>query len=348
MRALILHGPGRLSLEEVPRPRAGAGEIVLRVHSATICGTDVRILDGTKTRDVRPGHPIGHECAGTIAEIGPEVRGFREGEAVSVCVVVSCGRCAACAMDRENLCVNRSTLGYHTDGCFAEYMRIPAAAVERGNLFRLPDAVPLEVAPLLEPTGCCINGWHELAVGQDEAGRRGRESLVIFGAGPIGLIHLMLARAGGVTPQRVGFVTVVEPLPHRREAARRFGADEAVDFEGFDVRDRFDSAILAVGRTELVEVAMRAVRDCGRISLFAGFDRGASVAIDPNAIHYRQLRLTGGSESRRRDYRQALDMAAAGRLNLAPLITHRYPIERYQEAFDAAANRRGLKVALTL
>ncbi len=346
MRALILDSPGRLSLREVPRPRAATGEIVLRVRAATICGTDVRILDGTKTRDVRPGHPIGHECAGTIAQVGPQVQGWQEGEAVSVCVVVSCGRCPQCAMDRENLCANRSTLGYHTDGCFAEYMRIPAAAVERGNLVRLPESVPVEVAPLLEPAGCCINGWHEMAVGEDEARRRGEESLVIFGAGPIGLIHLMLARAGGVTPQRVRHVTVVEPLPHRREAARRFGADEAVDFEGFDVAGRFDSAILAVGRTELIGIAMRAVRDCGRISLFAGFDRGASVTIDPNAIHYRQLRLTGGSESRRRDYRRALKLTSAGRLNLAPLISHRFPLDRYEEAFDVAASRRGLKVAL--
>jgi L-iditol 2-dehydrogenase len=344
MRALIFEGPNRMSLHEVPRSQPGPGEVLIRVHATAICGTDVRIFTGRKTREIRHGHPIGHECAGTVAAVGSGVSGYVPGQPVGVCVVVSCGQCEYCLADHENLCDRRYTLGYATDGSFAEYMLIPALAVSRGNLFHLPATIPMEIAPLLEPMACCLNGQHEMGLGQGRGGKDGRaESLVIFGAGPIGLIHLMLTKAKGVGP-----ITVVEPVAHRRELAIQFGADEIFSPDQFDAAAGFDAAILAVGVPELVNVALRAVKKTGRISLFAGFSAGATVTIDPNIIHYGQITLSGASESRRRDFAEAMSLVAQGIIDPTPLLTHRFPLEQYEEAFRVAGDGSALKVVFEI
>ena len=369
MRALVFEGPGRLSLGEVARPEPGKGEVLIRVHAAAICGTDVRIVSGRKTRDVRVGHPIGHECAGTVTGVGPGVEGYSPGDRVAVCVVVSCGACEYCWADKENLCDTRITLGYHTDGAFAEYMLIPARAVRRGNLFRLPDEIPMATATLLEPMACCINGQHEMGLRE-----RAVDSLVIFGAGPIGLLHLMLAKGrrsdGGTERQREGWrgrggegeigsgrppsrraethVTVIEPGEQRRGLAQRFGADEVLDPQELRPSGQFDAAILAVGAPELVNVALSAVRKGGRVNLFAGFDRNASAAIDPNLIHYHQLGVTGASESRRRDYAEAMSLVTRGVVDPSVLITHRFRLENHEEAFRIAGDGSALKVVFEI
>lgn len=343
MKALIFEGPGRLTLRHMARPVPAAGEVLIRVHRAAICGTDIKIINGQKTRDVRQGVPIGHECAGRVEAVGPGVDDYQPGERVAICVVVSCGTCDYCAADRENLCETRITLGYHTDGAFAEYMLIPERAVRRGNVFKLPADFPLEVAPLLEPMACCLNGQHEMGLGKtDGAAENAPASLVIFGAGPIGLIHLLLARAGG---RPIGPVAVVEPQKHRRETARRLGADEVYAPEEFDMEDKYDAAICAVGVYDIVPVALRAVRKAGKVSLFAGYPAGGSVAVDPNLIHYKQIRVTGASESRRRDFAEALELVASGRVDPRPLMTHDFALEDYDRAFRCAADGSALKVA---
>jgi L-iditol 2-dehydrogenase len=340
MRALVFEGPNRMKLRRVPRPEPAAGEVLIRVRASAICGTDVRIFTGRKTREIRHGHPIGHECAGTVAAVGPGVSGYAPGQPVAVCVVVSCGQCEYCQADHENLCDTRYTLGYATDGSFAEYMLIPALAVSRGNLFHLPAAIPMEIAPLLEPMACCLNGQHEMGRGQSKAVKDGRaESLVIFGAGPIGLIHLILARAKGVGP-----ITVVEPVAHRRELAGQFGADEVFSPDQFVAAAEFDAAILAVGAPELVNIALKAVKKTGRVNFFAGFSTGATVTIDPNVIHYGQITVSGASESRRRDFAEAMSLVERGVIDPAPLLTHRFSLDQYAEAFSVAGDGSALKV----
>ncbi len=337
MRGLVFEGPGRMRLSELATPRPGAGEVLVRVGAATICGTDVRIFTGRKTREVRTGHPIGHECAGTVAAVGAGVNGVTVGERVGVCVVVTCGACDQCDAGRENLCAERITLGYHTDGAFAEYMLIPARAVARGNLFALPEGVGFEAAALCEPLACCLNGQHEM--GMDATVR----SVVIFGAGPIGGLHVLLAKR---EPGRS--VTVVEPQAHRRETAMAFGADACCAPDDFAASEQFDAAILATGRAELFELALRAVRGGGRVNLFAGFDAGALSSVDPNLIHYKQIRVTGATESRRRDYAEALSLVGGGAFDVTRMITHRYRLEEHEQAFKAASQGMGLKVGFTM
>jgi len=341
MQALVFQGPGKLSLRSIARPVPGNGEVLIRVQAAAICGTDLRIVAGRKTRDVRVGHPIGHECAGTVAAVGPGVHDLAPGDRIGVCVVVSCGQCHFCDADKENLCETRITLGYHTDGAFAEYMLIPAQAVRRGNLFKLPNDLPIHLTPLLEPLACCINGQHEMAL-------QTSDSLVIFGAGPIGLLHVLLAKAYRAATTPTAPITVVEPVSLRRQLAIQFGADATYSPNEFNAAGQYDAAILAVGVPELVNTALRAVRKTGKMSLFAGFDQETTVAIDPNIIHYNQIRVTGASESRRRDYAEALSLVAQGTLDPSPLMTHRLHLENYAEAFRAVENGSALKVIFEL
>lgn len=153
----------------------------------------------------------------------------------------------------------------------------------------------------------------------------------------------MLARAKGVGP-----ITVVEPVAHRRELAKRFGADEIFSPDQFDAAGRFDTAILAVGVPDLVSVALRAVKKTGRISLFAGFSAGAVVTIDPNTIHYGQITVTGASESRRRDFAEAVSLVEQGIIDPAPLLTHRFSLDQHEEAFRVAGDGTALKVVFEI
>jgi L-iditol 2-dehydrogenase len=143
-------------------------------------------------------------------------------------------------------------------------------------------------------------------------------------------------------------ITVVEPNPQRRELARQLGADEVLDPAGFSAEAVFDAAILAVGVADLVPLALRALRKNGKVSLFAGFNAGASVAIDPNLIHYHQIRVTGASESRRRDYAEAMSLVERGLVDPLPLLTHSFGLEDYEEALRIAEAGTGLKIAFDL
>jgi len=334
VQALLFEGPGKLALRTVPDPQAGPGQIVVRVEATTICGTDVRIVDGLKKRDVRLGHPIGHEFAGVVEEVGPDVRGFSVGDPVAVHPVVTCGACAFCRGGQENLCLERITLGYQVDGSFAEKILLPARAVARGNVFARPEHIRAEQACLLEPIAACLQG-------QQAMGLQAGGAVVIFGAGPIGLFHLMLAAERGCRP-----ICVVEPRQARRRMALALGADEACGPDEFNPDDRFDGVILAVGRAELIPIALRAARPGGRISLFAGFGPDAAARIDPNAIHYKQLIVAGATESRRSDFAKAMELMASGRVRVDPIITHRFPLEEYAAAFETARSGAGLKVAM--
>jgi L-iditol 2-dehydrogenase len=333
MRALIFEGPNCLTLREWPVPKPEPGGLVIRVGAGTICGTDVRIVAGRKTRDVRRGHPLGHEAAGVVAAVGDGVTRYKPGDRVAIHPVVSCGRCRWCEAGHENLCVERITLGYQTDGCFADYMPIPKRAVDRGNVFPAPEGLSFAAASLLEPVGCCINGQHEM-------GLRGEHSVLIFGAGPIGLFHMLLAREKGCER-----VVVVEPQADRRARAATLGASEVAAPDEFEAADAFDAVILAVGVPELVNRALVAANKCGRVNLFAGFAQPSTASIDPNLVHYKQLVVTGASESRRRDYAEAMDLVARGRLDLTPIVTHTFDLADYDQAFRTAGTAEALKVS---
>ena len=340
MRAVVLYGPNDLRYEEVPTPAAGPGEVLIRTRAAAVCGTDLRIVDGTKTRGVRLPGIIGHEIAGDVAEVGEGVTGLAVGDRVGVTPIVSCGRCYYCLHGLENVCDDMTAFGYDLHGGFAEYVLVPARAVAAGNVFHLPANVSYEEGCLAEPLACCINGAEKvrLALGQ---------TVLIAGAGPIGLMHLQLARAAGASE-----VIVSEPQAHRRRFAREMGATAVVDpttggLPGV-VAERtgglgVHAAIMAIGAAPIVDEIFALVRKGGFVNLFAGFPGKGEATVTANLVHYNELNVVGTSSSARRHYRRALELIGAGTVDLRRLVTSVHPLAEAGEAVATARRGDGLR-----
>lgn len=343
MKAAVLHAPNHMQVMQAADPVTGVGDLVLRVGAATICGTDIRVYRGRKTAGIRYPSIIGHEFAGEIvATHGPSP--FLVGQRVGVCPAIPCGHCPQCQRGRENLCPDLQAVGYQLDGAFAEYIRIPARAVELGNVHLLPDHVGFEEAALIEPLACVLNGQNKVALRQGD-------TVAILGAGPIGRLHAKLARLRGAAK-----IIVSEPSPARRLAALRAGADVVLDPFAGDLRSAVqgetggrgvDVVICAIGLPALAAQAVGLAAKGGRVSLFAGFSHGEMAALDVNAIHYDELRLTGAFGLSRRDYADGLQMVVSGQVDLRDMVTHRYGLDAVSQAFSMAESGAAMKVAIS-
>lgn len=342
MKAGVLTAPNALSFDTVPDPDLAPGDLLIRVKAATVCGTDIRIFRGRKTMGVRYPSILGHEFAGEVVEAAPGSR-FREGDAVCVCPAFACGHCQHCLRGYENICRNLTAIGYEVDGAFAEYIRIPAAGVERGNVFAMPEGLSFEKAALAEPLACVMNGQERVRV------ERG-DTVVVLGSGPIGILHIKLARHSGAHK-----VIVSEPNPLRRAAALAAGADRAVDPKAEDlpavIRDETaglgaDVVICAIGVPALADDALRLARSRGRVSLFAGFSAGEKATLDVNAIHYHELFVTGAFGLSRLQFENALKLIAGGRFEVDSMLTHRFGLADIAEALATAEQGAAIKVAI--
>jgi L-iditol 2-dehydrogenase len=342
MKAGVLKAPNHMTFEDVPDPRREPGDLILKVRAATVCGTDIRIFRGRKTAGIRYPSVIGHEFSGEVADADPGGP-FRVGQRVCVDPSIPCGRCAYCKRGLENNCEDMTAIGYEVDGAFAEYVRIPARALATGNVHVIPDNLAFEQAALAEPFACVINGQEKVGVGACDA-------VVVLGAGPIGLLHVKLARFSGAR-----LVLVSEPSASRREAALAAGADIAIDPTSEDlsamVRAHTDGlgadvAVVAIGVPALADVALRLVRKRGRVSLFAGFSVGDSAPLDINLIHYGELVLTGAFGLGRLHFERALDLLARQRIDVAPFVTHRYGLPAIADALATAEKGTAIKVAI--
>lgn len=343
MKAAILTAPNELAVHQVADPVAGTGDLVLRIRAATICGTDIRIFRGRKTAGVRYPSIIGHEFSGEVVEAG-QASGFTTGQRVGVCPAIPCGQCAHCLRGHENLCPDLQAIGYQIDGAFAEYIRVPARAVAMGNAHVLPQTISHEEAALIEPLSCVLNG-------QNKVGLRQGDTVVILGSGPIGTLHVKLARLRGA-----GRVIVSEPNAARRLAALQAGADAVIDPNVGDLRAAVfaetrgigaDVVICAIGIPALAAQAIGLACLGGRISFFAGFNKGDLGSLDINAIHYNELRVVGAFGLSRRNYVDAMHMIADRRIEVASMVTHRFGLAQVADAFAVAESGAAMKVAIT-
>jgi L-iditol 2-dehydrogenase len=345
MLAAVCHGPEDLRVEQRPTPAASAGEIVLRVDYASLCATDLRILRGSHRKYGAGTVRIpGHEVVGTIAEVGNGVDGFRPGQSVFVAPNVGCGRCRQCARGQNNLCANYEALGITMDGAFAEYLRVPAAFLEQGNVMPLGEGLDPEAAALAEPFACVLHGQQGLAIGPDDV-------VLVMGAGPIGIMHVLAARAAGA-----GKILVSEQSEERLRMVAAAGADRAIDFRRESLRDVVagetggrgaDVVLVAAGVREAMEEAPALAAIGGRINLFAGLPAGASgVTLDANLVHYRELIVTGTTGCSTADCRHSMELIGQGKVDLRPLISGRYRLDRATEAFHAARAGNVLKIVL--
>lgn len=344
MRAVVLEGPNNFrAVSDYPKPVIGDGEMLMKMERAAICGTDIRILEGKKTKGVRYPSVIGHEMSGTITEIGDGVENYAVGDKVAVANVIPCGCCDMCRRGMENVCMNRKAIGYEFDGGFAEYVRLPKIAIQSGNIVKLPEHVSFAEGAIIEPLSCCLRG-------QRNVNLKFNDNVLIVGAGPIGLMHVLLAKAAGARR-----VIVSELNEYRRQKALECGADMAVDSSKEDLEKivaeetggiGMDVIIMAIGIPALVTPTIKLARKGGAVSFFAGFAKGVMADLDPNIIHYNELNVTGSSAYKRQDYLDAAEMVINGYLNLRPIITHTYKIEDFQAAYEMNKSGAGLKIEI--
>ena len=343
MIGAVFHGPGQLEVGEIAKPEISPGEVLVKVGANTVCGTDVRILRGEKTRGIAQPVVLGHELAGHISEVGENVEGYEVGAPVVMAPAMACLHCFYCKRGMENLCLNKKIMGNIVDGGLAEYVRIPENAVRAGNLFVAEEDLPPEQLALAEPLACCINGQSNYRVEIDDA-------VLILGAGPIGLFHLQLALLAGART-----VIVSNRSEARRNFAAELGAHVTVNPASENLQEvvaehtdglGVDASVICVGKPQLVNDALRVTRKGGRVNVFAGLAGDGWSEIEANLIHYNELVISGASDSKRRDYDTALRLIESGRIDAERMVTHRFPLKKTEKAIETSAEGEGIKVAV--
>ena len=354
MKAAVFVEPGRIELQERPVPDIGPGEALIRVTTTTICGTDVHIMKGEYP--VRPGLIIGHEPVGVIVRLGAGVDGYHLGQRVIVGAITPCGQCHSCLDNERSQCGSDTEQGHPRalggwkfgntiDGCQAEYLRVPSAVA---NLTPIPEGLTDEqvlMCPDIMSTG----------FGGAENGHiRIGDTVVVFAQGPIGLCATAGAKLMGASR-----IIAVDGIPERLAMATQLGADVVLNYREIDpveaVREitggrGVDVAIEALGTQETFESALRALRPGGTLSSLGVYSGKLTMPLDAINAGLGDHRIVttlcpGGKERMRR----LMSVVGSGRVDLRPLVTHRFTLDRIVEAYDLFANQRDgvMKVAIT-
>jgi L-iditol 2-dehydrogenase len=341
MRAARLHGKEDLRVEEMPVPEPGAGEVLLRVKAAAVCGTDIRMYRNG-ARAATPGNPLvlGHEVSGVIESVGPGAHGYHVGMRVAVAPNMGCGVCDQCVSGNTQMCDTYKAFGINIPGGFAPFMKIPREAVSQGNLALIPDGADFVSAALVEPLACVYNAFQRIAIVPGD-------TVLVIGAGPIGLMHAKVAFMAGaakvymndLNAERLSLCRKVEP------------AIIAIESEGLKERlsvltggKGVSVCITAAPSAEAQILALEVVGVNGRVMFFGGLPEGRSkVALDTNLVHYKQITITGTSRQSLIQYRQTLALVASGRLVVKDLVTMSSPLEQIRASFDQVMAGKGLK-----
>lgn len=344
MRVARFYEPGDVRLEDAPEPTAGEGEVKIRVRACSTCGTDVKIFNHGH-QHIDPPRVMGHEVAGEVVDVGDGVTGWAAHDRVQVIAAVPCGRCPDCVRGRMTICPNQTSIGYHYDGGFAEYLVVPHAVLAVDGLNRIPEGVSFAEASVAEPLACVLNGQELAGVGEGD-------DVVVVGAGPIGCLHVRLARARGarrvflveLTRARLDLsAAVVEP-----DAAICASEVDAVDEVLKLTNGRgADVVITAAASGKAQEDALLMAARTGRISLFGGLPKDKpTITLDSNLVHYRELTVVGANGSSPAHNKQALELIASGAVPVADLITHRLGLGDVLDAFGIVARGEAIKVTV--
>ena len=333
VRAVVLRDGGALGVEEMPRPRAAAGEIVLSLRGCGLCGSDIIKVGSPVPRPL----VLGHELVGDVVEVDAAVERFRVGDRVVAAHHVPCGRCHYCRRGSASMC--REFKGSNLDpGGFAEYVRVPAANVQHAT-FRIPGHVDDESASFVEPLACCLRAVRRAPI-------QSGDTVVVVGLGSIGCLFVQLARRAGA------HVAGVDPLPERADLAKRLGADMAGTSEAvtravheYAEGRGADQIIITGGGAEVLPWAIANVRDGGIVHYFAG--GGGTLPLALADLYHRELTLTSTYSSSPVDLGEAFRLIAAAAIITSPLLTERVTLDGLANALGRMRRRETLKVYVT-
>jgi len=343
MKAAILRAPGYLMLEEIPKPICPEGGLVVKTQACSICSADVRMF--------QRGHPalaypriLGHEVSGVVIESCNSTHRFKTGDRVQIFPGICCSKCTACRQGFDNLCEHIAIMGFTHDGGFAEFVVVPPQSIASGGVNLIPEGLAYEEASLAEPLACCLNGQQLAALSEGD-------TVLILGAGPIGLLHAMLARAKGASK-----VLVTERLPSRLKAAGQTHVDRVIDIE----RENVEMVLLEETGGRGVDIILVACSEVnvsslpkllapkGRFCLFSGLlPKSTQILFDTNLIHYRELTIVGAYGSTAVQNTAALQLMASDEVPITWLITKRLSLCEIQRGIEYVAKREGLKAVIS-
>ncbi len=345
MKAALYYGIRDIRLEEVPTPQVNDREVLIKCRATAICGTDLRIYNhGHSKISAEIKVILGHELAGDVVDVGDKVTGIKKGMRVFVAPNIGCGKCCQCLKGFYHLCNDYEAIGLPLAGGFAEYVRIPERAVQQGVILEIPQTLSYEEAAISEPMACVYNGFKRCPV---EPG----DTVLIFGAGPVGIMHIMMTKACGASK-----IILSEISDERLKKAESFGADVLINPQTQDVEKIVSEEtngkganliITACPSAEVQKIALHLASLHGKINFFGGLPKGeANINLNTNLIHYKELTITGSHGSNTYHCRKALDLQASGKINLKPLITNKFPLSQIRHAFELALAGQGLKTII--
>ncbi len=344
MRAALFYGDKEdMRIEQIDVPKIGDGDILLKVRTCGICGSDARYyINGNEKRYKKPVI-LGHELVADIYKVGNKVKNYKPGERVTVAPIYGCGQCELCLSGHENLCKNVVVFGCTFDGGFAEYIYIPKKGVERRVLVKLDDSVSDKAGTMIEPFSCVLHGLRRLNI-------QPGDSLVIFGSGPIGLAHMITSKKIGT-----GKVAIIDIMESRLKEAIDFGADVTINGSSDDWKEKIfdyfgsngvDHIVTAAPSLTAIENSIKIVKNGGSILVFGGLPHGNILKVDPNILHYNEITITGSIDSTIDDFKRTASMAPF--LDLERFITHSFTLDNVKAGMDVMKKKEGLKVILDI
>ncbi len=339
-RVAMLYGIGDIRIEETDISNIGHDEVLVRIRAATTCGTDVKIFQrGYVSGVIGFPSPFGHEWAGDIVEIGGGVKKFSVGMRVRGGNSAPCLQCEMCREGRFNLCEDRVWLW----GAYADYIKVPESIVKL-NLHEIPPHLSYEEAAVTEPLACVLHGALKTNI-------RPGETVAIIGSGPIGILHLQLAKHMGASK-----IIITDTVDERLKVAESLGADVVVNINYEDPIECVKRetkgygahvVIECVGTLETWMQALNLVRKGGRVLMFGGCPPNTEIKVNTELLHYGEVSIIGSFHASPQEFHQALNLIASNIVNVKPLITGSYPLERIREIFQMlTTSKKALKIAI--
>jgi L-iditol 2-dehydrogenase len=336
MQALFVSSPAGVRLRAVKKPIPKSGEILIKMRCCGVCGTDLEKMNGKAVTSP----VLGHEAVGEIAELGKGVLGFSEGDRVFTHHHAACYTCLTCVRGEYTLCDEYSRYNL-VPGGFSEYYIVPSWNVSKGAVFRLSPELDFETGSFIEPLACCIRALEKVSAGRFH-------SAVVYGAGPVGLLHLKLLRLYGC-----GAVAVADPSLYRSAFAEKLGADFVFDplqkgtkRTGRATNRRPELAIVSTASMAALQDALTAVTKGGTVLLFGAPYRNTVIDLDVSKLFFGSTSIVPSYAASERETALAADMLADGSLEVSDLVTHRFPLSDAPQAFATADNQKCIKAVV--
>ena len=341
MKTASIREPSVISVDEAQKPTLEPGGILVRMHACGICGSDLEKVFGQYGQ---PSMRLGHEPAGVVVKVGSEVTEFAKGDRVFTHHHVPCYDCHFCSHGNETMCKRYSETNLSPCGLSEEYA-VPAWNVAHGGVLKISDSVSFEEAAMIEPLACCVRAWNKFRYIEGD-------SVAVFGAGPTGMMHVMLAQAKGFSK-----IFCLDVNDFRLDFAKKFNITDSINPADENKRQKIldatkdrgvDVAVVATSSLKALEDAIDMVRKGGTIMMFGVPSKGATMNLDMSKVYSREVTLLASYAASDSDTKEALTLIESGQIDVKQLITHTYPIDDTQKAFDhARTGDNAMKIIIT-